>query len=59
MIKKTNNNYQHDEFGDVLDLILVTSSPYHQLLNKKMNDYKGQDFPEERPGKTRESCSLP
>ena len=58
MIKKNNNN-QQDEFGDVLDLILVMPFPYHQLLNKKMDDYKGQDFPEERPGMTKQRRSLP
>ena len=59
MIKENNDNSQHDEFGDVLDLILVMPFPYHQLLNKKMNDYKGQDSPGERPGKTRKIRSLP
>ena len=59
MTKKNNNIYQHDEFGDVLDLILVMPFPYHQLLYKTMNYHKGQDYPEERLGMTKKRRGLP
>ena len=60
MIKTTNSTYQHDEFGGALDLMPVMPHQYHQLLlNKKMNNHKGQDFPLERPGGTRKNRSPP
>ena len=58
LIKKDNNS-QHDKFGGVLDLILVMPFAYHQLLYKKMNYHKGQDYPEEKPGMTQRRGSLP
>ena len=60
MIKWNNSTYQHDEFEGALDLIIVTSHQYHQLLqDKMMSNYKGEDFREEIPGRTRKNRSPP
>ena len=60
MIKKTDSMYQHGVYDDALDLINEMLHQYHhQLLQDQMkNNNKGQDFPEETPGRTGRNRSL-
>ena len=61
MIKKTDNKYQHDVYDGALDLINGMMHQYHhQLLHdQKWIINMGQDFQEEKPGRTRRNRSLP
>ena len=61
MIKRNDTEYQYDVYDGALDLINEMMHQYHhQLLQDQMwNINKGQDFQEEKPGRTRRNRSLP